>query len=284
MSTEKDFMTPIKPTWCPGCGNFGIWAALRQALAELGLQPHQAVMTFDIGCSSNGVNYHKLYGFHSLHGRPLPVAYAAKLANHELIVIADSGDGGGYGEGTNHFVHTCRGNIDVTYIIHNNHRYSLTTGQASPTTKQGIGTKSTPDGLIEQPFNGLQVAITCGATFVAQGYADEVAHLKEIFKKAITHKGFSLVDILQPCVIFNDKDIREQYRAKTYKLEETKYKTNNKEAAWLKAGETEKLPIGVLYQEDRPTYESHLPQIAKQPLVKQKVEKVDLKELLKEFK
>ena len=284
MADQKDFMTPIKPTWCPGCGDFGIWTALRQALAELNLEPHQVVMTFDIGCCGNGANWHNLYSFHSLHGRPLPVAYAVKLANHDLKVIAVSGDGGGYGEGTNHFIHTCRGNVDVTYIIHNNHRYSLTTGQASPTTQQGVETKSTPDGLIETPFNGMQVAITCGASFVAQGYADEAAHLKEIFKQAITHKGFSLVDILQPCVIFNAKDIREQYRKKVYKLEENNYKSNDKLKAYQKAGETEKLPIGVLYQEDRPVYGSHLPQIAKQPLVKQKVEKVDIKKFLKEFK
>jgi len=284
MAKETDFMTPIKPTWCPGCGNFGIWTALRQSLAELNLESHQAVMSFDIGCCGNGANWHNLYSFHSLHGRPLPVAYAIKLANHDLKVIAVSGDGGGYGEGTNHFIHACRGNVDVTYIIHNNHRYSLTTGQASPTTQRGVETKSTPDGLIEKPFNGLQVAITCGASFVAQGYSDEVVHLKEIFKKALTHKGFSLVDILQPCVIFNDKDIRDQYRQKVYKLEESDYKPNDKLKAYQKAGETEKLPIGILYQEDRPTYESHLPQIAKQPLAKQKVDKIDIKELLKAFK
>ncbi len=284
MAKETDFMTNVKPTWCPGCGNFGIWTALRQALAELNLEPHQVVMSFDIGCCGNGANWHKLYGFHSLHGRPLPVAYAVKLANHDLKVIAISGDGGGYGEGGNHFIHTCRGNVDLTYIIHNNHRYSLTTGQASPTTEHGEKTKSTPDGLIEYPFCGLQVAITCGATFVAQGYADEVVHLKELFKKAIAHPGFSLVDVLQPCVIFNDKDIREQYKAKVYKLEDPGYKPNDKLSAYKKAGETEKLPIGILYQEIRPTYESQLPQLAKMPLVKQEIKKGEISELLKEFR
>jgi len=284
MATEQDFITPVKPTWCPGCGNFGIWLALRKALAELGREPHQVLFSFDIGCCGNGANWHRLYGFHSLHGRPLPVAYAAKLANHELTVLALSGDGGGYGEGGNHFIHTCRGNIDITYIIHNNHRYSLTTGQASPTTDHGEKTKSTPDGLIETPFNGLQVALTLGATFVAQGYADEVEHLKEIFKKAITHKGFSLVDVLQPCVIFNEKNIRDIYRQKVYKLEETGYKPTDKLEAYKKAGETERLPIGVLYQKEQATYESQLPQIAKTPLTKQEVKKVEIKDLLQEFK
>ncbi|OGY46169.1 MAG: hypothetical protein A2731_01160, partial [Candidatus Buchananbacteria bacterium RIFCSPHIGHO2_01_FULL_39_8] len=280
----QDFLTPIKPTWCPGCGDFGIWTALRQALAELGLESHQVVMTFDIGCCGNGANWHNVYGFHSLHGRPLPVAYAIKLANHDLKVIVVSGDGGGYSEGTNHFIHTCRGNIDVTYIIHNNHSYSLTSGQASPTTEAGTATKSTPDGLIEHPFNGLQVAITCGATFVSRGYADQIDHLKELIKKAIQHQGFSLVDILQPCVIFNDKDIRQQYQQKVYKLEDQDYQPNDKFKAYQKAGETEKLPIGIFYQETRPTYESQLPQIKKKSLVAQEVKKVNISNLLKEFK
>jgi 2-oxoglutarate ferredoxin oxidoreductase subunit beta len=284
MATEKDFLTLNQPTWCPGCGNFGIWTAIRQALAELGLEPHQVVMVFDIGCCGNGANYYNLYGFHSLHGRPLPVAYATKLANHELTVIAISGDGGGYGEGGNHFLHTCRGNVDITYIIHNNHRYSLTTGQSSPTSEHGAKTKSTPDGLIEYPLNGLQIAITAGATFVAQAYADEVAHLKELIKKAINHQGFSFLDVLQPCVIFNEKNVREQYRQKVYKLEETDYQSKDKLQSYQKAVETEKLPIGVLYQETRPTYESQLPQIAKMPLVKQEVKVTPISELLKEFK
>jgi len=284
MSTEKDFISPIKPTWCAGCGNFGIWTALRQALAELGLAPHEVVMSFDIGCCGNGANYFHTYGFHSLHGRPLPVAFAVKLANHKLKVIAVSGDGGGYGEGGNHFIHTCRGNIDITYIIHNNHRYSLTTGQSSPTSEHGAKTKSTPEGLIEYPFNGLQTALTCGATFVAQGYADEVVHLKNLFKSAIEHQGFSLVDVLQPCVIFNAKDIREQYKSKVYKLEEANYQPNDLKTAYEKAGETEKLPIGILYQVKRPSYDQQVSEIKDQPLVKQVLGDVDLKPLLKEFK
>ncbi len=284
MSTEKDFVTPIKPTWCAGCGNFGIWTALRQAFAELGLEPHQIAMVFDIGCCGNGANWHNVYGFHSLHGRVLPVAYGIKLTNQKLKVIAVSGDGGGYGEGGNHFIHTCRGNVDITYIIHNNHRYSLTTGQSSPTSEEGAKTKSTPFGLIEKPFNGLQVAITCGATFVAQGYADEVSHLKEIFKKAITHRGFALVDVLQPCVIFNDKDIREQYRKKTYKLEESDYQPVDKSKAYELAGLKEKLPIGILYQEQRPVYGEHLPQLKNLPLVEQPIGGINLAEFLKEFK
>ncbi|OGY48128.1 MAG: hypothetical protein A2663_02575 [Candidatus Buchananbacteria bacterium RIFCSPHIGHO2_01_FULL_46_12] len=284
MATEKDFITKITPTWCVGCGNFGIWTALRQALAELGLEPHQAVMVFDIGCNGNGANWHGTYGFHGLHGRPLPIACGVKMANHELKVIAVSGDGGGYGEGGNHFIHTCRGNQDITYIIYNNHRYSLTTGQASPTSEHGAKTKSTPAGLIEYPFNGPQVALTCGATFVAQGSADEVVHLKELLKKAVSHPGFSLIDILQPCVIYNDKDIRQQYKQKVYKLEEAGYQPNDKMAAYQKAGETEKLPIGVLYEEIRPTYENQLPQLAKAPLVKQPVAVGDISEFLREFK
>lgn len=284
MVKETDFLTPIKPTWCPGCTNFGIWAALKKALVELGLEPHQIVMTFDIGCNGNAANWHNVYAFHSLHGRPLPVAYAVKLVNHNLKVIAVSGDGGGYGEGGNHFIHTCRGNIDVTYIIHDNKRYSLTTGQTSPTTEWGEKTKSTPNGSLDKPLNGPQLALTCGATFVAQGYADEIEHLKDLFKKAISHKGFSLVHIIQPCIIYDEKDIRQQYKKIIYKLETENYKSNDKFTAYQKAGETERLPIGVLYQEERPSYESQLPQIKEKPLALQETKKVDIKELLQEFK
>ncbi|MAF13742.1 MAG: 2-oxoacid ferredoxin oxidoreductase [Parcubacteria group bacterium] len=284
MATAKDFMTSQKSTWCAGCGDFGIWTGLRQALAELNIEPHQASLVFDIGCCGNGANWHNAYSFHGLHGRPIPVAFAIKLANHDLKVIVITGDGGGYGEGTNHFVHSCRANVDITCIVYNNHGYSLTTGQASPTTQQGKETKSTPDGLLETPLNGLQLAITCGATFVSQAYADEVKHLKDVLKSAISHQGFSLVDVLQPCVIYNDKDIREQYKKKIYKLEDTSYKPNDKNKAYLKAGEQTKLPVGILFQEKRLSYEKQLPQISKLPLVKQKIKKVNINNLLNNFK
>lgn len=281
---QKDFMTDKKPTWCPGCGNFGIWTALTQALSELGQPPHQVVMVFDIGCNGNGVNWHKLYGFHSLHGRTLPVATAVKLTNHALTVIASAGDGGSYGEGGNHFLHACRRNINLTFLVHNNERYSLTTGQTSPTTRAGQKTKTALTGSIEQPINGLQLALTAGATFVSRGYADEVSHLKQMLKQAIQHQGFSLVEILQPCVIFYDeKNIRDFYHSRIVKLDQA-WPSADRFKAYQKAGESEKLAIGVFYREKRPTFESHFPQIQKIPLVRQLIGRVNLQPFLKDFK
>ncbi len=285
MATQKDFMTDIKPTWCPGCGNFGMWTALAQALAESGLEPHQVVMTFDIGCGANGANWHNLYAFHSLHGRSLPVANAVKMANQDLVVLASSGDGGGYGEGGNHLLHACRRNLDVTYIVHNNERYSLTTGQTSPSTKQGEVTKTSPDGAFEKTLNGLQVAISAGATFVARGYTDEISHLKDIYKKAIKHKGFSLVEVVQPCMIFYDEqNIRERYKSMFDKIDGKEWPTQDRKKAYDKAGELDRIPIGIFLQTSEPTFESRYEQLKDGPLVKQQIKKANLDPLVNEFR
>jgi 2-oxoglutarate ferredoxin oxidoreductase subunit beta len=268
--TPQDFMTNKVPTWCPSCGNFGMWTALTQALSGLGLKPYQVMMAFDIGCSGNGANWHRLYGFHSLHGRALPIAQAVKLANHDLTVIAMGGDGGSYGEGGNHFLHACRRNINLTMIVHNNERYSLTTGQTSPTTKTGDITKTSLTGAKEFPLNGLQIALTAGATFVARGYADEVSHLKELYQAAIKHPGFAVVEVIQPCVIFFDKkNLREDVTPRIYKLATTDWVTNNRSKAYVKAGEREKLPIGILFQETKPTFEAQHSQLQNGPLIRQ---------------
>ncbi|MBU0708079.1 2-oxoacid:ferredoxin oxidoreductase subunit beta [Patescibacteria group bacterium] len=284
MANQQDFRTKVIPTWCPSCGNFGMMTALTQAYADLGLEPHQIVMTFDIGCGANGANWYKLYSFHSLHGRSLPVALAVKMVNHELTVVASSGDGGGYGEGGNHMLHAGRRNIDVTYIIHNNERYSLTTGQYSPTTKTGQVTKTSPDGLVEHPINGLQLALVSGATFIARGYADEIVHLRELYKKAIKHQGFSVVEVLQPCDIFYDeKKIRQAYKSRIYKLDKS-WPTKNKSIAYNKAAESGKYPIGIFYQEQRPSYTKQLSQIKKKPLVKQSLGRINIAPFVEEFK
>lgn len=284
-TSQQSFMNQNQPTWCPGCGNFGMWTALTLALSGLGLKSHQVMMAFDIGCSSNGANWHRLYGFHSLHGRALPVAQAVKLANHDLTVLAMGGDGGAYGEGGNHFLHACRRNIDMTMIVHNNERYSLTTGQTSPTTKTGDITKTAPTGAKEYPLNGLQIALTAGATFVARGYADEVSHLKEIYQAAIKHPGFAVVEVIQPCVIFYDKkNLREEVKPRVYKLEAINWQTNSRQKAYVKAGETEKLPIGILFQETKPTFESLHSQLQKGPLVRQPAKRTVAKKILAEFR
>ncbi len=285
MLTAKDYLTSIKPTWCLGCGNFGIWTAVKTALAELQIPPHKVAAVFDIGCGGNSANWYNCYTFHSLHGRTLPVAFGAKLANSDLTVLAIAGDGGAYGEGGNHFIYNCRANMDLTFIVSNNQLYSLTTGQASPTTEPGTATKSTPDGAIEQDLNPLQVAIASGATFVARAFSDDVKHLTEILKSAITHRGFALVDILQPCVTLNKINTRDWFKERIYKLETGSWKPTDKNKAFIKAGARDgKIPIGIFYQEKRECYLDKLPALLKSPLVKHAVKKQNIAALLNEFK
>ncbi len=280
MSMEKgvsigDFNVKEQTQWCPGCGDFAIVAALKGALAELGIKPHQTVIASGIGCSGKSPHYINTYGFEGLHGRALPLASGIKLANHKLTVIAMGGDGDGYGIGAGHFVHIMRRNYDITYIVHNNQIYGLTTGQASPTTQLNMKTKSTPYGVIELPFNPLSLAILGGATFVARAFAGDLPHTKEIIKAAIKHKGFALVDVLQPCVTFNKLNTYEYFRERCYKLEDHD-KTDAKKALEKALEEVEsgykKLPIGIFYQVERETYEEKLPQLAKEALVEKKLE------------
>jgi len=228
-----------------------------------------------------------MYGFEGLHGRSLPVASAVKLANHNLTVIAEGGDGDGYGIGVQHFVHIMRRNYDITYLVHNNQIYGLTTGQASPTSSLGMKTKTTPWGVVETPFNPIAYAILGGATYIARGYAGDMVHLKELIKGAISHKGFAFIDIFQPCVTFNKINTYQWFQQRVYKLETESHNPKDKEAAMKKALEEsatdyKRLPIGLFYKEDKPTYEDTLPQIKDKPLVEHEL-KVDLKEALDEL-
>ncbi|MEM3078452.1 MAG: thiamine pyrophosphate-dependent enzyme, partial [Nitrososphaerales archaeon] len=202
MVTLKDYEGG--PTaWCPGCGNFSILLAVKRALVEMNLEPYQVLIVSGIGQAGKLPHYMRCNTLNALHGRDVPEAIGAKLANHELKVIAVGGDGDGYGEGGNHFTHAILRNIDITYIVHDNQIYGLTKGQASPTSDKGFVTKTTPEGVISLPFNPIALAISLGATFVSRGFAGEVDHLVELIKKAIQHRGFALVDVLQPCVTFN---------------------------------------------------------------------------------
>ncbi|MFA6098591.1 MAG: thiamine pyrophosphate-dependent enzyme [Patescibacteria group bacterium] len=285
MATQQDFTSTYKPTWCPGCGNFGIYPATKKALSELGLEPHQVVMSFGIGCSSNGANFFKLYAFHTLHGRSLPVAVGVKLANHDLTVIADAGDGDSFGEGIAHFVHTARTNIDITYLVHDNRLYSLTKGQMSPTTAEGMKTASTPFGAPNQPFNPLASAIINGATFVAQGFSGDIIHLSELIKKAIKHRGFSFINILQVCVTFNKVNTFQWYKDRIYKVEEAGHNAADFQKALTVATQGhDKLPIGVIYQTQKPTSVDKLPQLKEATLVKQSIENIDISQELNSFK
>jgi len=283
MAKISDY-TGLNPAWCPGCGNFGILKALNKSLVEMEIEPHQLLLVSGIGQAGKLPHYTRGNVFNSLHGRPIPPAVAAKIANRDLTVIAVSGDGDAYGEGGNHFIHAARRNHDITYLVHNNQVYGLTKGQASPTSDIGFVTKTTPYGAVS-PVKPVALAITVGASFVARGFAGDVDHLANLIKKGIAHRGFSLIDILQPCVSFNHKNTFQWYKKRVYKLEDERgYDPGDRKAALEKALEWgDRIPIGTIYEADLPVYEDHLPALSKTPLVKQKIDGRPVKKLLAEF-
>ena len=213
--------TKMFPTWCAGCGDFGIWAALKGAIRQLNLQTNEFVMVYDIGCSGNMTNNIKAYGFHGLHGRAIPAATGIKLANHSQKVIVIGGDGGLLGEGMTHFISACRANMDITVILHNNQIYGLTTGQSSPTSMKGTKGKATPLGVVETPVEPCGFALLSGASFVARSFAGTIPESTKIIADAISHKGFSLVEVLQPCVTFNKLNTYDWFRQRVKPLPQT---------------------------------------------------------------
>jgi 2-oxoglutarate ferredoxin oxidoreductase subunit beta len=282
MVTTSDY-AGLKPAWCPGCGNFGILKGLNRALIEMEIEPHQVLLVSGIGQAGKLPHYTRGNVFNSLHGRPIPPAIGAKIANRELIVIAVSGDGDAYGEGGNHFLHAARRNHDITYLVHNNQIYGLTKGQASPTSDIGFITKTTPYGATN-PVNPIALAIVSGASFVSRGFAGDIDHLADLVKKGITHRGFALIDILQPCVSFNHKNTYQWYKERVYKLEDQKHDPSDKKAALQKALEWgDKIPIGVIYEENLPVYEDQLPALSDGPLVEKKIDPRRVEKLLAEF-
>lgn len=277
----------VDPDWCPGCGDFGVLKALKLASGKLGIQPKDLMIVSGIGCSSNLPGFIHAYGVHSLHGRAVAVASGVRLANTDLHVVITGGDGDGYGIGIGHFIHAMRRNLDLTYIVMNNQIYGLTTGQASPTTMKEVRTKSTPLGNIETPVNPVALALVSGATYVSRGFSGENKHLAELFAGAIAHKGFALVDVFSPCVTYNKINTNDYFRKKVYKLEsEEGYDTANVEQAMAKSFEWgDRIPIGVFYRSQQPTYEDGEPALKNGPLVKQKLgmNKKLFDELMEEF-
>ena len=285
MSDMKLFNIDEKPTWCPGCGDFGILAALKLALAGLDMHPHEVLLVSGIGCGSKLPYYMRANGYDALHGRALPVATGAKLGNHELQVVVISGDGDGYGIGGNHFMHTMRRNPDLTHVVENNQVYGLTKGQYSPTSAKGYISSTSPEGALEVQINPTALAIAGGASFVSRGFSSDPKHLTQLIMKAISHKGYSLVDGLQPCVTYNKVNTNDWYKERVYKLDdEAGYDPSDYDSAWEKAREwDERIPIGVIYQEvGRPTYEEQVPLLQEMPLMRQPVQRD--RELLESIK
>lgn len=278
----SDYRTPVFADWCPGCGDFGIHTAIQMALAELQLEPHRVVIISGIGCSGKTPHFTKVNGVHTLHGRTLPFALGIKLANPDLEVIAAGGDGDGLGIGAGHFVNTGRRNVDMTYIVHDNAVYGLTKGQASPTLKLGLQTKSLPKPNINAAVNPIALALAAGYTFIARAYAYDVRHTRDILVQAIKHKGLAFVNIQQPCPTYNDINTKDWYsgvdrtdpekgkpKPRVYKLEETGWdpvvKSPDEEldkavAALRKSREWgDKIPLGVFYKNELvPTYEERI--------------------------
>lgn len=283
--TDASLHSPIHPTWCPGCGDFGIWASLRRAIVELQIPEEQLVLVYGVGCSGNMADFNRVYGFHALHGRAIPNAIGIKLANQKLKVIVIAGDGDTYGEGMNHFITAMRGNHDITLVVHDNQIYGLTTGQTSPRTDKMTKTKSTPQGNLELPINPIGLGLSADATFLARGYAGQIPHLTELMKKAISHTGISVLDVFQPCVTFNKVNTHQFFQTKIYDLQAENHDTTNKALAWQKTFETERLPIGIFYENTSlPAYHQQIPQLHEHSLIEQRAEKSNISSLLAQFK
>ncbi len=280
MVSVKDF-GQYETAWCPGCGNFSILLAIKRALAAEGLAPHQVLFVSGIGQAAKAPHYLNVNLFDGLHGRSVPVATGAKLANPGLIVIAESGDGCHYSEGGNHFLAAIRRNIDITVICHDNQVYGLTKGQASPTSEEGFVTKTQPQGYLSAPFNPVGVAVAMRAGFVARGFAGMTDLLSDLIQQAIRHSGFSLVDVLQPCVSFNRVNTWEWYQQRCKPLPK-EYDPTDWQAAMERAqqwGET--IPVGVIYRNTRPAFTER---VGQGPLVGQETDRDKIKRIMEGFR
>ncbi|MFV9509770.1 2-oxoacid:ferredoxin oxidoreductase subunit beta [Tepidibacillus sp. LV47] len=287
MATFKDFRNDVKPNWCPGCGDFAVQAAIQKAAANVGLEPENFAIVSGIGCSGRISGYINAYGFHGIHGRALPIAQGLKMANRNLTVMAAGGDGDGFAIGTNHTIHAIRRNIDITYVVMDNQIYGLTKGQTSPRSMFGAKTKSTPKGSIEQPIRPLELAISAGATFVAQGFSGDLAQLTRIIEEGIKHKGFSFINVFSPCVTFNKVNTYDWFKEHIVNLDEDPtFDPTNRSMAVQKVMEHEGLVTGIIYRDpERQSFQDLIPNFSETPLVN-----VDLKlsddvfaSLLKEF-
>ncbi len=282
MPTFEDFKGQ-QPAWCPGCGNFAILKTFKEAMVELGREPHQFTVVSGIGQAAKFPHYLKCNTFNGLHGRALPVATGVKLANNRMEVLVTTGDGDCYGEGGNHLLHAIRRNIGVKLFVHDNQIYGLTKGQASPTSMEGMKTKNQPFGVFSEQLNPLALAIALDCSFVARGFCGDLPHLKELIKAAVSHKGFALVDILQNCITFNKVNTLDWYKQRVYHLD-AEYDPRNRSEAFRRCLEWgERIPLGIFFRNDRPPYEDRFPMTAGSPLIAQPFDSRKVAAILQEF-
>lgn len=282
MPTLKDYKGQ-EPAWCPGCGNYSILKAFKDAMIEMNMEPDQFIIVSGIGQAAKFPHYIKCNTFNGLHGRALPVATGIRLANHKMPVMVFTGDGDCYGEGGNHLLHAMRRNINVKLFVHDNQIYGLTKGQASPTSMEGMKTKNQPFGVFSGQFNPMAMAVALDCSFVARGFSGDMKHLIWLIKEAFNHNGFSLVDILQPCVTFNKINTYDWYKQRVYQIE-PEYNPEDRIAAFKKALEWgERIPLGIIYRNLRQILEERIPVIRDKPLVQQSFDPSKIEITLKEF-
>ena len=287
MATFKDFRNSVKPNWCPGCGDFSVQAAIQRAAANVGIEPHELAVVAGIGCSGRIAGYINSYGFHGIHGRALPLAQGLKMANRDLNVIASGGDGDGFAIGLGHTVHAIRRNLDITYVVMDNQIYGLTKGQTSPRSAQGFITKSTPGGAIEPSLKPLEVALSSGATFVAQGFSTDIKELTALIEEGINHKGFSFINVFSPCVTYNKVNTYDWFKEHLTKLSDVEdYDSSDRDLAMRTVMEKEGLVTGIIYQDkETPSYQEKLGGYSDQPLADadMTLSENDFEALVKEF-
>lgn len=285
MKNKKDYHLE-DPTWCPGCGNYATFDALKSTAVSAGLDPEELVVVTGIGCHGRLNNYFKAYGFHGLHGRVLPVATGIKLSNPGLHVVGVSGDGDAYSIGMNHFIHALRRNISITYLVVDNRVFALTQGQTSPTSRKGFVSKSSPYGSVESPLNGPRLALAAGGTFVARGFSGNPSHLASLIDKGMRHNGFALIEVLSPCVIHNKLDTYRWFKKNIYLLEEdSSFDPRKKQQAWERVNSDGKIPVGLIYEEERSSFEELILPDKKKPLAHSdlKIRKSEFEKTMEKF-
>jgi 2-oxoglutarate/2-oxoacid ferredoxin oxidoreductase subunit beta len=287
MATFKDFRNDVKPNWCPGCGDYSVQASIQRAVANVGLEPENLAVISGIGCSGRISGYINSYGFHSIHGRSLPIAQGVKMANKDLTVIASGGDGDGYAIGMNHTFHSIRRNMNITYIVMDNQIYGLTKGQTSPRSQLGFKTKSTPMGSVEPPVSPMEMALSAGATFLAQGFSTDLKELTSLIEAGIKHDGFSLINVYSPCVTYNKINTYDWYKENLTSLSEIEnYDPSNRDMAMQTIMQHKGLVTGLIYQNtERQSYQELLNGYSADPLTQADLdlESEHFQKLVKEF-